>query len=154
MVGKQARFMSALNLKEYIMESSLIEATTVATDIDYLTTKINEEKPEFGKAYPFAFFIKDDKKRIIGGCNGSVIFGNIYTDQLWVDPNYRNNGLGYKLMEKVHEYGVKSGCSSAIIATMNFQEALIFYEKLGYVIEFERKGYNKGASCILMRKEL
>ncbi len=53
-------------------------------DIDFLTHKINEETPEFGEAHPFAFFIRDEKNQIIAGCNGSVIFGSIYTDQLWV----------------------------------------------------------------------
>jgi proline iminopeptidase len=142
------------NLESYTIESTETDFGTLAADFDFLTQKINEEKPDFGKAYPFAFLIKNDKKQIIGGCNGFVIFGNIYTDQLWVDPNYRNNGLGYKLMAKVHEYGVKSGCTMATLATMNFQEVLSFYAKLGYITDFERTGYNKGASCIFMRKEL
>ena len=154
MVGTEVRFMSKLNLKEYIVESLLIEPTTFAADIDYLTAKINEEKPEFGKAYPFGFVIKNNDNKIIAGCNGSVIFGNIYTDQLWVDPNYRHNGLGFQLMEKVHTYGVKAGCTIATVATMSFQEVVIFYEKLGYIKDFERSGYNQGASCIFMKKKL
>ncbi len=76
-------------------------STPASADIDFLTQKINQETPEFGKAHPFAFFIRDEKNQIIAGCNGSVIFGSIYTDQLWVHPNYRKNGLGHQLMEAV-----------------------------------------------------
>ena len=77
-----------------------IEHTLMPTsqDIDFLTQKINEETAEFGSAYPFAFFIRNDADEIIAGCNGSIIFGSIYTDQLWVHPEYRKSGLGHNLM--------------------------------------------------------
>jgi GNAT superfamily N-acetyltransferase len=120
-------------------------------DIDFLTQKINKETPEFGEAHPFALFIRDENNQIIAGCNGSVIFGSIYTDQLWVQPDYRKNGLGHKLMEAVHDYGRKSGCSMATVATMSVQGAKTFYEKLGYVSDFERHGYTQHSSCIFLK---
>ena len=55
-------------------------STSASADIDFLTQQINQERPEFGSAYPFAFFIRDEKNKITTGCNGSVIFGSIYTD--------------------------------------------------------------------------
>lgn len=123
-------------------------------DIDFLTQKINQETPKFAKAYPFAFFIRDEKKQIIAGCNGSIIFGSIYTDQLWVHPDYRRNGLGLQLMETVHDYGRGSGCGIATVATMSFQGAQEFYEKLGYVSDFERSGYTQNSSCIFLKRVL
>ena len=129
-------------------------STLSSEDIDFLTQKINKETPEFGEAHPFAFFIRDENNQIIAGCNGSVIFGSIYTDQLWVQPDYRKNGLGHKLMEAVHDYGRKSGCSMATVATMSFQGAKTFYEKLGYVSDFERHGYTQHSSCIFLKRSL
>ncbi len=129
-------------------------STPASADTDFLTQKINQETPEFGEAHPFVFFIRDEKNQIIAGCNGSVIFGSIYTDQLWVHPDHRKNGLGHQLMEAVETYGRKSGCSMATVATMSFQEAKSFYEKLGYVLDFERSGYAQSSSCLFMRKEL
>ncbi len=111
-------------------------STPASTDIDFLTHRINQETLDFGSAYPFAFFIRDECNQIIAGCNGSVIFGSIYTDQLWVHPHHRKSGLGYKLMEAVHDYGHKLGCSMATVATMSFQRTKAFYEKLGYVVDF------------------
>lgn len=133
-----------------------VEFTTspAATDIDFLTEKINQETLEYGAAHPFAFCLRDENNQIIAGCNGSVIFGNIYTDQLWVHPDHRNKGLGQQLMESVHDYGRKSGCRIATACTMSFQGALGFYEKLGYVIDFKRHGYTQNSSCYFMRKEL
>ena len=76
-----------------------------AEDIEFLTAKIDEEIKEYGSSLPFAFFIKNKDDQIIAGCNGCATLACIYTDQLWVDPNYRNQGLAKNLMEKVHEYG-------------------------------------------------
>ncbi len=145
-----------LALLEKPIKLQEIEFTTspVATDIDFLTQKINQETPEFSAAYPFAFFLRDEKNQIIAGCNGSVIFGSIYTDQLWVHPDHRKNGLGHQLMDAVHDYGRKSGCWIATVATMSFQGAKAFYEKLGYIGDFERSGYTQNSSCYFMRKEL
>ena len=88
------------------------------------------------------------------GRNGSLIFGSIFTDQLWVHPNHRTNGLGQQLMKAVHDYGRTSGCSMSTVATMDFQGAKTFYEKLGYVVDFERPGYARGSRCHFMRKAL
>lgn len=123
-------------------------------DINFLTNKINEETKEFGSLYPFAFFIKNELDEIIAGCNGSVVFGAIYIAQLWVHSTHRKAGLGYKLMERVHKLGREIGCKMATISTMNFQSAIGFYEKLGYVVDFERSGYTKNSSCIFLSMKL
>ena len=123
-------------------------------DIEYLTQKINEEITAYGSAFPFGFFIRDENAKIIAGCNGYIIFGCIYTDQLWVDPNYRHQGFAKSLMEQVHEYGKKQDCSMATICTMSFQNAVSFYKKLGYTVDFKRQGYTKDASCLFLRKNL
>lgn len=129
-------------------------STPASEDIDFLTQRINQETSEFGEAHPFAFFIRDERNQIIAGCNGSVIFGSIYTDQLWVHPGSRKKGLAHQLMEAVHDYGRRSGCSMATVATMSFQGAKTFYEKLGYVSDFERPGYTQNSSCIFLKRSL
>jgi GNAT superfamily N-acetyltransferase len=128
-----------------------------AKDIDFLTKKINEETKDLGikeEAYAFAFFIRNEDDKIIAGCNGSVVYGTIYTDQLWVHPKLRGQGLGRKIMEKVHEYGRSQNCKMATVATMSFQNALKFYQNLGYIIDHERDGYTNNAKCLFLRKVL
>jgi GNAT superfamily N-acetyltransferase len=130
-----------------------IEFTTspITSDIDFLTQRINEETPEYGNAHAFAFFIRDEDCKIIAGCNGSVIFGSIYIDQLWVHPNYRGKGLGHKLMNATHDYARKLDLFMAIVATMSFQRATDFYAKFGYTKDFERQGYIKNSSYIYLK---
>mgnify|MGYP000912484932 CR=1 FL=1 len=124
-------------------------------DIDFLTHAINQEaSKEYGSAHPFAFFARSEDNNIIAGCNGSVIYGTIYTDQLWVDAKHRKTGLGRMLMERVHEYGLIKGCKIATVATMSFQGAQNFYEKLGYTVDYARAGYANGATCLFLSKRL
>ena len=136
------------------MKSIEYTRNPTASDIDFITKQINQETSEYGEAYPFAFFMRDDDSKVIAGANGFVIYGAIYTDQLWVDKEYRGQGFAKKIMDKVHEFGLLEGCKIATVQTMSFQGAQVFYEKLGYVQDFKRTGYVNGSNCIFMRKAL
>ena len=104
-------------------------------DIDFLTTKINEETQQFGEASPFGFFVKDDDENIIAGANGFILYGSVYTDQLWVSKEHREKGLAKQIMMNIHDLGRKHDCHIATIQTMEFQSAAEFYKKLGYIID-------------------
>jgi GNAT superfamily N-acetyltransferase len=133
-----------------------IEHTTSPNnrDIEFLSKKISEETANKSTCNPFAFFIHDDARQIIAGCSGFIIYGSIYTDLLWVHHNHRKKGMGKQLMEKVHDYGREMHCKIATVATMNFQRARAFYEKLGYECDLVRPGYVGGATCIFLKKVL
>lgn len=144
----------------------IIEYTKNPTvnDINFITNKINQETPEYGEVFPFAFFIKSpnlkvltnksDGAGIIAGANGFVLYGAIYIDQLWVNKDHRSQGIARKIMDKIHEFGRLKKCKIATIQTMSFQSTQLFYEKLGYVQDFERTGYINGSKCIFMSKIL
>lgn len=128
-----------------------------AYDIDFLTQKINEEAKSQGimeEAYPFGLFLHNDEGEIVAGANGSVVYGTIYTDQLWIHPHHRGLGLGRLMMEKIHHYGLLQRCSLATVATLDFQKARSFYEHMGYECDFERSGYIHGSSCVFLKKIL
>ncbi len=124
------------------------------TDVEYLTDRINAETSDYGQARPFGFFIRDKNSKIIAGANGFLMYGKIYTDMLWVDSAFRNQGLARQLMEKVHTLGRSEGCSAATVSTMSFQRAKSFYEKLGYEVDFERIGYVNESTCYFMSKSI
>lgn len=133
------------------------ESQPDSRDVDFLTDAINQEARALGVnelTEPFSFFIRDDKGKIIAGCNGACIYGSIYTDQLWVAPAFRGQGLGKQLMEKVHELGRLKKYAHATVCTMSFQNAEAFYKKSGYQIDFSREKYSKNSKCLFMSKVL
>lgn len=103
--------------------------------------------------HPFSIFIKDQKENIVGGASGTLFYGSIYVDSLWIDKTLRHQGWGTKLMREAENMGRKHGASFVTLNTMDW-EALPFYQKLGYSIEFTREGYEKESRMFMLRKSL
>jgi ribosomal protein S18 acetylase RimI-like enzyme len=101
----------------------------------------------------FCFCVEGKEKEILGGINGFTYYGCLYVDMLWVSGKLRDKGLGTRLMHEAERVGKKEGCSFATVNTMDW-EALPFYEKLGYSIEFIREGYDKESKMYMLRKTL
>jgi len=123
-------------------------------EVQFLTDRINEEYSKYGNALPFSFCIRNKTNEIIAGCSGSLIYGSIYIDQLWVHPDHRSKGLGFELIESVHSYGASKGCNIATVCTMSFQDAKDFYLKCGYTVDYERSGYIKNSKCLFLKRVL
>lgn len=100
----------------------------------------------------FAFFIRDENNTIVGGCNGGTLYGGLHIDSLWVSDVIRNKGWGTKLVEAALTYGKEKNCNFATVNTMDW-EALGFYQKLGFKIEFQRSGFLKNSVFYFLRKE-
>lgn len=101
----------------------------------------------------FAFFIRDEHGAIIGGCGGDNMYGCLYVGQLWVAEHLRGKGYGTKLMQKAEELAKNSGSNFVAVNTFDW-EALDFYKKLGFFVEFERKGFDKNSVFYFLRKDL
>ena len=69
-----------------------------------------------------------------------------------VSDKIRGKGYGSKLMKKVEDYGIKKGCNFATVSTMDFQ-ALDFYKKLGFKVDFERHGFLKNSIFYCLSKK-
>lgn len=117
---------------------------------------INQESARVKGLNPiqtFCFSIENSQNEVCGGINGITYYGCLYIDMLWINSRLREKGWGTKLMQEAENLGKKEGCSFATVNTMDW-EALSFYEKLGYRIEFIREGYEKNSKMYLLRKEL
>lgn len=100
----------------------------------------------------FGFFIRDVRNRVKGGCNGDVLYGCLYVGNLWVEESLRGQGYGTKLMLAAEKFGKEHSCTFASVNTMDW-EALDFYKKLGYFVEFERHGFEKNSVFYFLRKD-
>ncbi len=133
-----------------------LELNPSSTDIQVLGDGIIEYAREVTQHRPmefFACFIRDNHNKILGGCNGSTLYGCLYVDQLWVSQTLRTQGYGRQLIEKALEFGIAKGCSFAAVNTMDW-EALEFYQKLGFEIEFQRTGFDHHSTFYFLRKSL
>ncbi len=114
----------------------------------YATERKGHKPIEF-----FAFFVRDENGEIKGGCSCCTLYGCLYVDQLWLEKEFRGKGHGRELMLAAENLGREEGCSFAAVNTMDW-EALGFYQKLGYEIEFERHGFLKESVFYFLRKSL
>lgn len=89
---------------------------------------------------------------LVGGVRGIVNMGLVEVRGLWVDPPYRNIGLGVRLMMMLEGHARALGATRMTLDTYDWQ-ARDFYEKLGYTV-FGRLDYPGGAARFYMRKEL
>lgn len=102
---------------------------------------------------PFRIYIKDSDQSVLGGASGVTYYGCLYVDMLWVEESIRRHGFGTQIMEEAEKIGRERHCSFVTLNTMDW-EALPFYQKLGYSIEFVREGYEKTSKMYMLRKEL
>jgi ribosomal protein S18 acetylase RimI-like enzyme len=92
-----------------------------------------------------------------GTLAGAVVvepfWGGLHIKYAFVVEDFRGHGLGRRLMESAFEYGRQHNCPFAFVETMSFQ-ALGFYQKLGFELEYTRTGYTKGLAFHYLRRAL
>ena len=133
----------------------LYEANPNPDDVQLLNNGISEntkQKKEMKQLDFFAFFIRDENEKIVGGCAGDNMYGCLYVGQLWVTEQLRGKGYGTNLMNEAENLAKKSECNFMAVNTFDW-EALDFYKKLGFYVEFERHGFLKDSIFYFLRKD-
>lgn len=128
----------------------------IQEDEQVLNDGISDEaalKKNMARIKPFRVFIKDAHGTVLGGASGTIFYGSLYVDMLWLKEELRYQGLGKKLMMEAEKIGRNKQCKFVTLNTMDW-EALPFYQKLGYDIEFVRHGYANESKMYMLRKEL
>jgi ribosomal protein S18 acetylase RimI-like enzyme len=145
--------MNEIKYEEYYFE---YQEASMQKDEQVLYDGLNDEavlKKNMERTQPISIFIKDANRTVLGGISFIIFYGSLYIDMLWLKGALRHQGLGKKLMMEAEKIGGQKGCTFVTLNTMDW-EALPFYQKLGYEIEFVRKGYSNGSEMYLLRKEL
>jgi ribosomal protein S18 acetylase RimI-like enzyme len=105
-----------------------------------------------GDIQPFSI-IAYEGDTFAGIAKCKTFWGAVHIIWLYVQPAYRDLGIGMKLMKAVEDYAKERGCKFAFIETMSYQ-APEFYKKLGYKIEFSRSGYAANTTFHYLKKDL
>jgi ribosomal protein S18 acetylase RimI-like enzyme len=104
------------------------------------------------KSPPHAFSAYEGDK-FVGSVVVELFCGQLHIKNLFILEEYRNKGMAKDLMQKALKYGLDNNCSFAFVETMNFQ-APKFYQKLGFVVEFTRSGYENDSSFHYLKMDL
>lgn len=132
------------------------ESNPKPDDVQVLNDGIMEQakqKKDMKQLDFFAFFIRDESGKIIGGCAGDNMYGSLFVGSLWVTEKLRGQGYGTKLMQSAEKLAKDSCCNFIAVNTFDW-EALDFYKKMGFYVEFERKGFDKDSTFYFLRKNL
>lgn len=116
---------------------------------------INAFAAERGLAGTGGYFFAayDNNKKIIAAISGFDNFGPAEIGGLWVDPLYRDQGYGKALVEKAQLWAKQKGCQALTVFTLKDWPACAWYQKLGFIIEYERLNHAKDViGCYLIKK--
>ena len=93
-------------------------------------------------------------QKLVGGLVGYIDWGRwLYIDMLWLDANYRKQGIGQYLITSAEQKVKNKGIKRARLCTFDFQ-ALPFYHKLGYTIYGKLEDFPEGHTLYYLKKIL
>ena len=124
--------------------------------LDFLDKKIDDfnwANWEVKKRLPLAVQIKNDQDEVIAGAAARTFGDWLLLDTLWVSDKLRGQNIGSKILKEIEISGKKRGCVKCLLDTLNFQ-AMPFYEKHGYKIEWIQEQYPKTGCKYFMIKVL
>jgi ribosomal protein S18 acetylase RimI-like enzyme len=101
---------------------------------------------------PISFELTDNGA-FVGAIVVLLFWGQLHIKYLFVEESYRGRGIARRLMNHALEYGKKRGCQFAFVETMSFQ-APVFYQKMGFNIEFSRSGYAANTTFHYLKRSL
>ncbi|MEM7015172.1 MAG: GNAT family N-acetyltransferase [Verrucomicrobiota bacterium] len=96
---------------------------------------------------------RDADGKLIGGLTGVTGMQWLYIHILWIELEFRKQGVGLQLVKRAEELAKEAGCRAACLMTFSFQ-AKEFYEGFGYEEYGVLPDYPEGHSLHFMKKEL
>ena len=124
--------------------------------IDYLDNKIAEfnwQNWEVNERLPLAVQIKNDNGDVIAGAAGRTFGDWLLINTLWVSDNLRGQQVGSRILNEIESAAKERGCVKCLLDTLDFQ-AMPFYEKHGYQVQWVQEGYPKTGCKYFMLKVL
>lgn len=113
----------------------------------------NDEAAPLHEVQAFSCFAHGQDGAVVGGAIGRRWGECAELQQLWVEGTLRKRGLGARLVGTFEEHARAKGCTYLYVETFSFQ-APAFYEALGYVTEYVRRGYPHGIAKYHLGKHL
>jgi GNAT superfamily N-acetyltransferase len=85
------------------------------------------------------------EERLVGGLIGKVFWNWLYADLVWVEEEFRSQGIGTRVMRAAEDRALKMKLTGIYLWTETWQ-APPFYTRLGYTQFVEIKNFPPGHS--------
>jgi len=103
--------------------------------------------------FPLTIVVKDGQGKFVGGMWGEAFLGCLDIYFLWVEEEYRSQGVGSRIMQMAEKLAKEKGCRLLKLDTFDFQ-APGFYEKLGFAEFGQVSYYPDGPAKCFFQKEI
>lgn len=137
------------------MNIEIIEEPS-AEFVSFLDEKIAEfnwAHWEVSERKAIAVKLTDENGDIIAGAAGRTFGDWLMINTLWVCETLRGQQMGSQLLHRIELTAQVRGCNKALLDTLNFQ-AMPFYEKHGYEVQWTQQNYPKTGCKYYMVKNL
>lgn len=121
--------------------------------LDEKIAEFNWARWEVSERKAIAVKLSDKNGDVIAGAAGRTFGDWLMINTLWVSETLRGQKMGSQLLEKIELAAQARGCNKASLDTLNFQ-AMPFYQKHGYQVQWTQQGYPKTGCKYYMVKQL
>jgi GNAT superfamily N-acetyltransferase len=121
--------------------------------LEEMIYEFNVQATGISDGRPFASFLRDAEKAVVGGISGWTWGKTCFIGHLFVQAELRKQGYGTRLMQAVEAEAINRGCDQTVVRTHDFQ-APQFYIKLGFAVIARIPDYPVGHQEITMIKLL
>ena len=121
--------------------------------LDAKIAEFNWAHWEVSERKAIAVKLNDESGDVIAGAAGRTFGDWLMINTLWVSDTLRGQQVGSKILHKMEQAAKARGCNKALLDTLNFQ-AMPFYEKHGYQVQWTQQGYPKTGCRYYMMKQL
>lgn len=99
-------------------------------------------------------FLRDDHGSLRGAAAITFSYDLVWIDSIWIEPSLRRLGHGRALYEAIEDLAYVQKKRRAILSTFEFQNAVSFWESLGFVRFGEVAGLTEGTGLTYLFKEI
>ena len=131
-----------------LISNKLIELNKAQSPRVYQCYESETNPPTFIEIYA-----EVEPHKLIGGLICHIDWGWLEVDTIWVDIDYRKQGIGQYLVISTEQKAKNKGIKRAKLCTFDFQ-ALPFYQKLGYTVYGKLEDFPEGHTLYYLKKIL
>jgi GNAT superfamily N-acetyltransferase len=89
--------------------------------LEEATYEFNVQATGISDGRPFASFLRDAEKAVVGGISGWTWGKTCFIGHLFVPAELRRQGYGTRLVQAVEAEAINRGCDQTVVRTMTFK---------------------------------